>query len=126
MDLTQSSSLFLKGTIAGPRSNSSISMENNSELNGFSAVKLKLVEDHSFSAEFARGSDDKTDLTHVRVFILNNSFSKYLYFYKFLHRPYVGVCKYRPCNWVLSTYIVQRHTLYDDLKVCVCPGSGAS
>ena len=35
---------FLKGTIAGPSSNSSIGMENNNELYGFSAVKLKLVD----------------------------------------------------------------------------------
>ena len=35
---------FLKGSIAGPSSNSSIGMENNNELYGFSAVKLKLVD----------------------------------------------------------------------------------
>ena len=35
---------FLKVTIAGPSSNSSIGMENNNELYGFSAVKVKLVD----------------------------------------------------------------------------------
>ena len=66
-------------------SNSSLGMEYNGNLYGFSAMKVKLVdsfiEDHSFSAEFVRRSDDKTDLKHVRVFILNNSFSKFPYFY---------------------------------------------
>ena len=38
-------------------------------------------EDHSFSVEFVRWSDGKPDLTHVRVFILNNSFSQCQYFY---------------------------------------------
>ena len=35
---------FLKVTIAGPSSNSSIGMENNNELYGISAVKVKLVD----------------------------------------------------------------------------------
>ena len=35
---------FLKVTTAGPRSNSSIGMENNKELYGISAVKVKLVD----------------------------------------------------------------------------------
>ena len=37
-------SRVLKVTIAGPSSNSSIGMENNDELYGFSAVKVKLVD----------------------------------------------------------------------------------
>ena len=35
---------FLKVTIAGPSSNSSIGMENNNQLYGLSAVKVKLVD----------------------------------------------------------------------------------
>ena len=35
---------FLKVTIAGPSSNSSNGRENNNELYGFSAVKMKLVD----------------------------------------------------------------------------------
>ena len=59
----------LKVMIAGPSSNSLIGMENDDELYGFSA--LVLSEDHSFSAEFVCGTDDKTDFKHVRVFMLN-------------------------------------------------------
>ena len=46
-------------------------------------VKLvdSLIEDHSFSAEFVRWIEGKADLKHLRVFILNNSFSQFPYFY---------------------------------------------
>ena len=41
-----------------------------------------LIEDHSFSAEFVRWIEaGKADLKHLRVFILNNSFSQFPYFY---------------------------------------------
>ncbi len=52
-------------------------MEYNGELYGFSAVKVKTVDSQLNSSSEA---DDKTDLTPVRVFILNNSFSKFPFF----------------------------------------------
>ena len=44
-----------------------------------SRFDLKTI--HSLSAEFVRWSEGRTDLKHLRVFILNNSFSKFPYFY---------------------------------------------
>ena len=49
--------------------NSSLGMEYNGELYGFSAVKVKF-EDRSFSAEFVHGSDGKTDLTYMSKFLI--------------------------------------------------------
>ena len=66
-------SRVLKVTIAG--SNPSIGMENNDELYGVSAVKVKLVASLMWrpfilriSAEFACGSDDKIDLTRASFY----------------------------------------------------------
>ena len=58
--------------------NSSFGMEYNAELYGFSAVKVKTIDSQLNSSTEA---DDKIDLTPVRVFILNNSFSKFPFFY---------------------------------------------
>ncbi len=62
--------------------NSSLGLGYNGELYGLSAVKVKLVwvEEHSFPAAFVHGRRWQDDLTHVRVFILDNLFSKFPYF----------------------------------------------
>ena len=64
--------------------NSSLGMEYNGELYGFSAAKVKLVDSfiwRPFILSFVHGRRWHGDLTHLQVFILNNSFSNFPYFY---------------------------------------------
>ena len=65
--------------------NSSLGMEYNGKLYGFSAVKVEVDDSFDLKTVHSRLNSsteaDKTNLTHVQVFILNNSFSKFPYFY---------------------------------------------
>ena len=44
-------------------------------------MKVKLVDLKNIHSHLNSSANDKTDLTHVQVFILNNSVSKLPYFY---------------------------------------------
>ena len=76
---------FWKITIVGPSSIHPLAWNTTANYMDFLPWKwsswIVWFEDHSFSVEFVRWSDGKPDLTHVRVFILNNSFSEFQYFY---------------------------------------------
>ena len=64
--------------------NSSLGMEYNGGLYGFSAVKVKLVIDLKTVQSPLNSSSEaanKADLTLERAFILNTSFSKFPYFH---------------------------------------------